>query len=67
MGRMMLDPPSAAFAPLEELQGWLVRCQKMRGEFRDDPNALADIGESEHEVRTALQRRMHSDSEPAIP
>lgn len=67
MGRMMLDPPNATFAPLEDLQGWLVRCRELRREFGDDPGALADIEESEHDVKVALERRTHSDSEPAIP
>jgi hypothetical protein len=54
---MMIDTPSAAFAPLEELSAWLERCQEMRAEFGADPGALDDIEESEREVRAALEKR----------
>lgn len=57
MGRMMIDTPSAAFAPLEELSAWLERCQEMRAEFGGDPGALEDIEESEREVRAGLEKR----------
>ena len=63
---MMIDTPSAAFAPLDELTAWLERCQEMRAEFGGDPGALEDIEESEREVRAALERRSAS-SEDAPP
>lgn len=62
----MLDPPSADFAPLAELQDWLVHCQELRRAFGDDSGALADLAESEEEIRAALRRRQ-VESEPAIP
>ena len=57
MGRLMIDAPSRAFAPLEKLTAWLERCRELRDEFGHDPGALADISESEREVRAALERR----------
>ncbi|HLL82678.1 MAG TPA: hypothetical protein VK420_08490 [Longimicrobium sp.] len=63
---MMIDTPSAAFAPLEELSAWLERCQEMRAEFGGDPGALDDIAESEREVRAALEKR-GANSEDAPP
>ena len=66
---MMIDTPTAAFAPLEELGAWLERCREMRAEFGGDPGALEDIEdieESEREVRAALERRSAS-SEDAPP
>lgn len=57
MGRLMLDPPSPAFAPLEKLAAWLERCRELRAEFGHDAGALADISRSEREVRAALDRR----------
>jgi hypothetical protein len=53
----MLGAPSPAFAPLEKLTAWLERCSELREEFGHDPGALADISESEREVRAALERR----------
>jgi len=66
MGRMMMDTPSAAFAPLEELSAWLERCKELRAEFGGDPGALEDIEESEREVREALDRGSAS-SDDALP
>ncbi len=63
---MMIDTPSAAFAPLDELSAWLERCQEMRVEFGHDPGALEDIEESEREVRAALEKRSAT-SEDAPP
>ncbi len=64
---MMIDTPSAAFAPLEELSAWLERCQEMRVEFGADPGALEDIEESEREVRAALARRSASSEDVPPP
>ncbi len=66
MGRLMLDPPSTAFAPLKKLTAWLERCRELRDEFGHDPGALADISRSEREVRAALESRnsgSHRDTE----
>ncbi len=62
----MIDTPSAAFAPLEELSAWLERCHEMRAEFGGDPGALEDIEESDREVRAALEKR-GANSEDAPP
>jgi hypothetical protein len=57
MGRLMIDAPSPAFAPPAKLTAWLERCAELRKEFGHDAGALADIAESEHEVRAALERQ----------
>lgn len=57
MGRIMLNPPSPVFAPIEKVERFLAKCEELRREFADDPDALADIAHAEDGVRAGPERR----------